>query len=149
MKVRRFRASDLPVLYETGVTEPAWVLSDGAVLERLPSYTGVIDGKPVVAAGIIQPWQGLAVAWAVISKEALRHPVALFRAVKFGMWRLAARYRVRRMETVIDADSPHAKEFINFAVRLGFQHESVMKRYGHNGETYYKVVWFPPYQFSE
>ena len=94
-----------------------WVSkAEGRALEEYPSYTALVDGKPIGAAGVLWMWRGRAQAWAFISDTGPRNFIKAHRAVqKF----LDGCY-VQRMEMTCDCDFPQAHRW---AKMLGFHME--------------------------
>lgn len=92
-----------------------------------PAYSAV-DGDEVFAcAGLIQQWQGRAIAWALISSEAGRHMLAIHRAV----WRALDLHPFRRVETAVASDF---EEGHRWARMLGFEREGRMRAYTPDGQ---------------
>ena len=115
-----------------------WVSEEqGLSLEETPSYTALLDGKPVGAAGIIHIWQGRAMAWAFISDIGPRRFLMLHRAVK----RFLDGCYVQRLEMSVDCDHKAAHRW---AKMLGFTMEAErMKAYapdGHDCSLYARVL---------
>lgn len=105
-----------------------WVTrKSGLVLEDAPSYTALVGGQPIAAAGIISQWQGRAIAWAFLSSMGANYFVGVHRAVKSF---LDGCY-VHRIEMSVDCDFPEAHRW---AKMLGFEMEAErMKAYSPDG----------------
>lgn len=104
-------------------------------------YTGRLDdGTLCACAGIVVPWPGLGMAWAVVSPVGTRHPVGVHRAVLWGLHYLARDMGLRRVETTVRADFPRGRRW---AQALGFQEESLMPKYGADGSDHLRYVYFP------
>ena len=94
-----------------------WVtLEQGRGLEEHPSYTAMVDGKPIGAAGVLHMWKGRAQAWAFISNTGPMNFLKGHRAVK----RFLDGCYVQRMEMTCDCDFPEAHRW---AKMLGFHME--------------------------
>jgi len=99
-----------------------WVTRKSAlVLEDAPSYTALVDGDPVAAAGILPQWHGRAIAWAFLSNMGAGQFIGVHRAVK-GF--LDGCY-VQRIEMTVDCDFPEAHRW---AEMLGFTMEAERMR---------------------
>jgi hypothetical protein len=95
-----------------------WVtLKQGRGLEEYPSYTAMVDGKPIGAAGVLWMWRGRAQAWAFISDTGPKNFIRGHRVVK----RFLDNCYVQRMEMTCDCDFPQAHRW---AKMLGFTMET-------------------------
>ena len=105
-----------------------WVSEEEAKsLEGNPSYTAMLDGKPVGAAGVIRLWQGRAQAWSFISDLGPKDFIKAHRAVK----KFLDGCYVQRLEMTCDCDFPQAHRW---AKMLGFHMECErMKHYSPDG----------------
>lgn len=73
----------------------------GAVRALGPAFAGLIDGRPMIAAGILEQWAGRWIAWAILSAAAGPHMAAITRAV-----RVFLDLQPGRIEAWTHADSP-------------------------------------------
>ena len=105
-----------------------WVTDEQAeALESQLSYTAMLEGEPVGAAGIIHQWMGRALAWAYVGDVGPRQFIHIHRAVKHF---LDGCY-VQRIEMTVDCDFPAAHRW---AKMLGFKMEAErMKAYRPDG----------------
>lgn len=105
-----------------------WVTyAQAEALEEQTSYTAMLDGVPVAAAGVIPQWQGRSLAWAFIGDVGPRKFLGIHRAVKHF---LDGCY-VKRLEMTVDCDFPAAHRW---AKMLGFKMEAPrMEAYNPNG----------------
>jgi hypothetical protein len=120
MLVVPFQAGHLAQLplQEAQVYLSDWVTDEsGKVLEDSPSYTAMVDGDPVAAAGILPQWHGRAIAWAFLSTMGAGQFIGVHRAVKSF---LDGCY-VQRIEMTVDCDFPEAHRW---AEMLGFNMEA-------------------------
>jgi hypothetical protein len=99
--------------------------------------SGYCNDELLVCAGIMMPWSGYGISWAMLSPNAKRHYHFVHRAVLEGLNYFIAAHRLRRVEANVDARSDDAK---HWATHLGFVFESWMPSYGPNGETFIKYV---------
>jgi len=102
--------------------------------------TGFYDNEVLGCAGIIMPWRHVGIAWALISQKGREHKFFVHRAVKFYLYQYIQRLQLRRVEANVIADLNVARRW---ARSLGFREESMMIKYGPNGETYMRYVMFP------
>ena len=105
-----------------------WVsLEQGRGLEQYPSYTAMVDDKPIGAAGVLHMWAGRAMAWAFISKTTPQNFLKGHRVVK----RFLDGCYVPRIEMTVDCDFPEAHRW---AKMLGFTMECErMRNYSPDG----------------
>ncbi len=99
--------------------------------------SGFCDGELLVSAGIMCPWPGLGVAWAIISGNGRKHNYFVHKAVLEGLQYFSDRLKLRRIEANVCDDIEIAKLWV---LHLGFCEESVMPKYGPRGETFRKYV---------
>lgn len=53
--------------------------------ESGPAYAGIIGGRCLACAGLIEQWHGRAVAWALMASEAGPHLRGIYHAMKSGI----------------------------------------------------------------
>jgi len=105
-----------------------WVtLEQGRALEQFPSYTAMVDGQPIGAAGVLHMWVGRAMAWAFISKTSPHNFLKGHRVIK----RFLDGCYTQRIEMTVDCDFPEAHRW---ARMLGFEMECErMRNYSPDG----------------
>lgn len=99
------------------------------------AYTGMVDGRPIGCAGVVEMWQGRALAWALLSEDAGPHMIAVTRAIRFFLGTVP----FRRVEMAVDAEFPAA---IRWAEMLGFERETPepMRAYTPDGRACYQYA---------
>jgi hypothetical protein len=111
-------------------------LASGDFAERVarsgPAWTAMVDGEPIACGGFHYPWKGRAQAWAVLSKAAGAHMVALTRAVLRGMRACPAARIEAHVNAAFEAGS-------RWAEMLGMQREALCRRY-HEGQDFWAYV---------
>jgi hypothetical protein len=98
-----------------------------------PAFTGCVDGKPVIFAGMIQPHLHIGMLWAILSEDCKNHMIGATRAIKEF---LDKNSDIPRMETAVKRGF---KEGARWAEMLGFVNETPetgMKNYSEDGQTY-------------
>lgn len=90
--------------------------AEGPNLEKHPSYTAIIDGKVMGAAGVIEQWSGRGTAWALIGDTGPKDFISIHRAVL----RFLDVCYLKRVELTADCDFPAAHRW---ARMLGFNLE--------------------------
>jgi len=110
-----------------------------AQLHQYPGATGFANDTALVSAGVVIPWSGLGEAWMYCSPEILNHKFWFIRAVRAGFQAMIEKFRLRRVQALIDSSFPVNTKWAKF---LGFQHEGTLPYYGPEGETFYRYVLF-------
>lgn len=132
MEIRPYTAADMHALLiqpAQAVMRPI-LLSNGypEALEPLESFTGLIDGRVVVCAGLCPLWAGNVRAWAVIAGDIGGvGMVALTRAVRRGLDVCQA----RRIEVEVDSEFKQAHRWVEMLG--GFEWEGRMRKYTPDG----------------
>lgn len=104
-----------------------------AQLEKQNSWTGVVDGVPVVCAGTIVQWPGRHTAWAYVAQGALKHMPWITAEVLRNLESVRG-----RIEFTVRVDFPAGQRW---AKRLGFEIETpLLKAYGPTGEDHVGYV---------
>ena len=86
------------------------------------AFTGIVNGVPVAAAGVIPMWQGRGMAWAYISKHAMAHSfIPVHKAVK----RFLDQCYLHRIEMTVDCEFAEGHRWAHM---LGFRLEAVRMR---------------------
>ena len=109
---------------------PFITAKDVRALEGPHAYTGVVDGRVVVCAGVEPMWQGRGYAWSYLSAGSGAHFVAIHKAVKRFL-EIAPFVRVEA-SVVCEFEQGH-----RWARMLGFNLEAErMISYGPDGRDY-------------
>jgi hypothetical protein len=101
-------------------------LEYAVALEQSGAYTGLVDGRPIICAGLVEQWEGRALAWALLSNDAGPWMLDITRACK-RMFQLSG---YRRIEAHVDAEFQQA---VRWALMLGFEVESKMQAFTPEG----------------
>lgn len=99
--------------------------------------SGFCNDQLLVTAGIMMPWSGCGVAWALLSGDAKHHVHFVHRAVLEGLHYFIDRFQLRRVEANVDLNVEPA---VRWVLKLGFKAESIMPNYGPKGEVFAKYV---------
>jgi hypothetical protein len=110
----------------------AGVPLDEALLRQLEahnSWTGVIDGEPIVCAGTVLQWPGRHIAWAYLGNDTARHMLWITREVLRNLALVKG-----RIELTARCDFPAG---CKWAAMLGFRVETPrMANFGPGGEDH-------------
>lgn len=106
-----------------------WVTpAQAKALEEFPSFSGVVNGVPVAALGILPQWQGRAIAWGFLSETGYGAFVQIHREVKSFL----DDCYVQRIEATVDCDFEQGHRWVQM---LGFKLEAErMRAYGPTGD---------------
>lgn len=120
-----------------------WV-ADAAAKQQVPpaalkqlecenSWTGVVEGKPVICAGTVRQWQGRSIAWAYVAKGILPHMAWVTEQVRRNLEGLKGRIEL----TVVASFKPG----LRWAKQLGFAVETpLLRQFGPFGEDHVGFV---------
>lgn len=97
-------------------------------------WTAIDDGEVIACAGMVEQWQGRALAWAMLSGDI--GPMRFMR-VSRAVRKALGMAQYRRIEMQVDADHPQA---IRWAQMLGFEVESKMRAFLPDGRDAYMFV---------
>jgi hypothetical protein len=87
-----------------------------------PCFTATEGDEIIVCAGLVNMWENRSQAWALISQDAGRHFVRIFRAMRSFL----DLQDTRRIEATVDAKFQQGHRLMRM---LGFQHEGLMRAY--------------------
>lgn len=97
------------------------------VLENDYTFTGMHDGRVIVVGGLAEQWQGRALLWSYMDKDARNHMLAIHRATL----RVIESYEGARIEADVDVDFAPGHRWIQM---LGFELETPrMRKYRPDG----------------
>jgi hypothetical protein len=139
MNVAPFRARDYLEAYAAG---PCQSIGDPAgtaeALERdTVGFTGRLQGVVLACAGITVQWEGLGVAWAILSPLGRQHPLLVHRAVMRGLEEIIGTHKLRRVECAVARDFLAGRRWVEV---LGFEPECECPAYLPDGSTAIRYV---------
>ena len=130
MRVVKFRPDHMARLRlqpsQEGFSQYLTDLEYGKALDNDWSFTAM-DGDLIIGcAGVVEVWEGRAVAWSLLSADSGRHFFGIHRAVdgflKAAPW--------RRIEATVDVGFDAGGRWIRM---LGFEHEGRLRGYTPDG----------------
>ena len=98
------------------------------------AFTGIVNNKPIFAAGMKMIWNGVAEGWVLATKEVWDHPLLVARAIKKDFARIAKENNINRVQTAVRANYTTG---LKFAKWLGLEEEGLMKKFGFDGSDQY------------
>jgi len=105
--------------------------------DNIVGYT-LSDGDTILAVGgLHMMWFGVGEAWLLVSPKALDKPVALARYSKKLLHGIVEKTQVRRVQASVHT---HDTRAMIFAEWLGFEHEGIMRKYGLEGDDYFRMA---------
>ena len=107
------------------------------IYKNNPSFTLLIDGKPVGLGGVIVLWQGVGEVWTYLTDEILKKPIFLHKQTKKILAEITTHLKLKRIQASVLFDFDKGCKWLE---KLGFTRESVMPLYGANGETFVRYV---------
>ena len=111
------------------------VMGDAQNLEQDHlAFTGIVNNKPIFAAGMKMIWGQVAEGWVIATNEMWNHPLGVAKAIKKDFARVAKEHNIKRVQSGIRKDF---KEGIRFAEWLGLEREGLMKNWGFDGSDQY------------
>ena len=130
METRQFKAVDLDALPH------GYLGVDGSGLETSgPAFTAVVDGQIIACAGLVEQWQGRAVAWLVTGPQTGRHVVAITKAaIRF----FEAHTEYRRIEGYVVEGNHRSAQWHKM---MGFQIEGFMDAFTPDGKGAFMFAW--------
>lgn len=102
--LRPFQASDLDMI----VNRDGQQVSNKALLAQAlagPSFTAVIEDRPIGCAGIVIPWAGVGMTWMILSEEMAEHGLWMYRTVRRFLDDMVRIHDLHRLEGVALIDS--------------------------------------------
>jgi len=104
-----------------------------ALAEKGVAYT-LMNGNPVFCCGAVELWDGMAEAWFITGKDAVKHPVSIMKTTMFLIADTIGKLNLHRLQATIEADNETAVRFVE---GLAFKREGLMRKFGPDGKDYY------------
>jgi hypothetical protein len=102
-----------------------------------PAWTLIVDGRVIGCGGVMLLWPGVGEGWMLPGTDTHRHKLALHRTVGRQIVELQDHERLRRLQTIVNVNYPESARWLS---RLGFENEGLMKRFGVNGDDYWRLA---------
>lgn len=91
-----------------------------------PAFSALHDGHALICAGLVIPWEGRGIAWAMVGGDAGPHFVAISKAIK----RFLSLQDLRRIDAYVEADFVNGNRWIKM---FGFEFEGLMRSFSPEG----------------
>ena len=101
------------------------------------AFTGIVNNKPIFAAGMKMIWGRVAEGWVIATPEVWNHPLAVAKAIKKDFANVARQHNIQRVQTAVRVDFDKG---LRFAKWLGLENEGLMKCYGFDGSDQYRYA---------
>lgn len=102
------------------------------------AYTLVVGFEIIGCAGVIESWPGGGEAWAMLSSSVEKYPLFFHRAIKRGLDRIRATYRLHRIQLTVRVDLPH--NYHRWVEILGFRFEGLQKMSDPDRNDHYRYA---------
>jgi RimJ/RimL family protein N-acetyltransferase len=103
------------------------------------AFTAFRHNRAVAIIGVVNIWPGVGEMWSVFDEEARSIPATMLRAGK-GFSDIAIRYlQLHRLQITVRTDDNRA---FRYAKAIGFETESVMRKYGPDQVDYLLMARF-------
>ena len=101
------------------------------------AFTGIVNDKPIFAAGMKMIWGQVAEGWVIASSDMWKHPLGVAKAIKKDFARVAKEHNIKRVQTAIRKDFTQGQRFAEW---LGLENEGLMKKFGFDGTDQYRYA---------
>tara|TARA_R100000664_G_scaffold2159_1_gene5544 strand:- start:5676 stop:6140 length:465 start_codon:yes stop_codon:yes gene_type:complete len=101
------------------------------------AFTGIVNNKPIFAAGMKMIWGQVAEGWVIASSEMWNYPLAVAKAIKKDFARVAKENNIVRVQTAIRKDFEQGQRFAEW---LGLENEGLMRKFGFDGTDQYRYA---------
>jgi hypothetical protein len=98
------------------------------------AFTGIINDKPIFAAGMKMVWGQVAEGWVIATSEMWKHPLSVAKAIKKDFARVAKENNITRVQSAIRKDFSEGQRFAEW---LGLEKEGLMRKWGFDGSDQY------------
>ena len=98
------------------------------------AFTGIINDKPIFAAGMKMVWGQVAEGWVIATNEMWKYPLSIAKAIKKDFARVAKENNITRVQSAIRKDFSEGQRFAEW---LGLEKEGLMRKWGFDGSDQY------------
>jgi hypothetical protein len=101
------------------------------------AFTGLIDKKPIFAAGMKMVWGQVAEGWVIATQDVWNYPLSVAKAIRKDFARVAKENNIVRVQTAIRKDFVQGQRFAEW---LGLENEGLMRKFGFDGTDQYRYA---------
>ena len=101
------------------------------------SWSAEVDGRIVASAGLVPLWKGVAEAWMISSGDVGRHRIKVARQIRTMFDEVMWHRGIYRAQANIHHKFEKA---LRLAEWLGFENEGLMRRFGVEGDDYFRYA---------
>jgi hypothetical protein len=101
------------------------------------TWTALRDNEPYLCFGLHPMWAGVSEVWMVTGRNISRNPIALVKGARHIFDTCQERLGIRRLQIAV---RKHNETAYKFAKAVYFDVESVMTKYGPEGEDYFLMT---------
>ena len=101
------------------------------------AFTGLIDKKPIFAAGMKMVWGQVAEGWVIATQDVWDYPLSVAKAIRKDFARVAKENNIVRVQTAIRKDFVQGQRFAEW---LGLENEGLMRKFGFDGTDQYRYA---------
>jgi len=101
------------------------------------AFTAIEDGYLIASGGIQPLWKGVGEGWFVASTNMPKKKLNIIRMIKDNFDVIIDDNSLFRVQAGVRSDWPAAMRFAEF---FGFEHEGIMRKYGPDGQDYYRMA---------
>lgn len=101
------------------------------------SWTATVGTQILGAGGVVQIWEGVACCWLLSTPLVEKYKLFLHRTVRNVIIKATENLNLHRIETAILTDHQVSQQW---AERLGFINEGLMRKFDSKGNDYYRYA---------
>jgi len=101
-----------------------------------PFVTAIVNGYPVAVFGAVIFWNGVAEVGALFTEQARRYPIAMTKGAYVFFDICEILFTLHRLQITVRSNDQRA---VNWAKRLGFVEEGILKQYSADKQDYYMM----------
>jgi hypothetical protein len=110
-------------------------------------WTAIIDNPPqgipkiLGMGGVVQTWQGVAVAWLLTACEIEQHKIFFHKTIIAMLGKAIKELSLHRIDVTVLAEHTTSQKWLE---RLGFKREGLMQGFDSQGNDYYRYALIKP-----
>jgi hypothetical protein len=138
-RVRAFQPEDAEaIVNRDGRQSSTWNVIRQS--QRGPSFTAVVDDTPIACGGLMIPWEGVGMAWMILSDEAAWHWMWLSKTTKRTLRTLVRVHRLHRVEAMALEESPVNQRWLEW-MGFGRERDGIARQYVVDRRSMVRYEW--------